>query len=414
MKEGLTLLKIWKRNLIVCWFGTFVTMLGMSQIAPIMPLYIRQLGVQNISAIEQISGIAFGITFIVSAIFSPIWGYAADKFGRKPMLLRASLGMAIVVGSMGLAQNVYQLIGLRILQGVITGYSTACITLIATQTEKEHIGWAMGVISTASVGSLLGPLLGGYLDEIFGLKFTFFLTGGLMLVAFIATLLFVKEDFISEEKKVLSMKELWKQLPDSSLVVTMFVTSFVLQLAYYSIEPIITVYITQLSTNTAHIALISGIVFSASGLASIIAAPRLGKLSDKIGPHKVILTALIVSGILFIPQAFVKNPWQLLGLRFLLGFATAGLAPSINTLLKKITPEALTGRIFGFNMSAFYLGTFGGSVFGGEIAAHFGIKYVFFITSSLLFLNAIWVYKKIYKKLNLIVKNRCAEEKLGI
>ncbi len=406
-------MKIWKRNLIVCWFGTFVTLVGMSQIAPIMPLYIRQLGVQNTGVIEQISGIAFGVTFIVSAIFSPIWGYAADKIGRKPMLLRASLGMAIVVGSMGLAQNIYQLIALRILQGVITGYSTACITLIATQTEKKHAGWALGVLSTASVsGSLLGPLIGGYLDEILGLQFTFFLTGGLMLVAFIATLLFVKEEFIKAEKKTLSTREVWKQLPDPSLIVTMFVTSFVLQLAYYSIEPIITIYITQLSTSTAHIALISGMAFSASGLASIIAAPRLGKLSDKIGPQKVMLTALIVAGVLFIPQAFVHNPWQLMGLRFLLGFATAGLAPSINSLLKKITPDNLTGRVFGFNMSAFYLGTFGGSVFGGQIAAHLGIKYVFFITSSLLFINAIWVYKKVFKKLNLIAKNRVMEEKI--
>ncbi|MBU3155754.1 multidrug efflux MFS transporter [Clostridium estertheticum] len=396
-------MKLWKRNLYVCWFGTFVTAIGMSQIAPIMPLYIRQLGIQNISAIEQISGIAFGATFIVSAIFSPIWGYAADKFGRKPMLLRASLGMAIVIGSMGLAQNVYQLIGLRILQGVITGYTTACITLIATQTEREHAGWALGVLSTASVtGSLLGPLFGGYMDEILGLKFAFFLTGGLMLVAFIATLLFVKEEFVREEKKILSMKEVWNQLPNSSLIVTMFVTSFVLQLAYYSIEPIITVYITQLSTNVAHIAFISGMVFSASGLASIIAAPRLGKLSDKIGPQKVMLVALIVAGVLFIPQAFVKNSWQLMALRFLLGFATAGLAPSINTLLKKITPDVLTGRIFGFNMSAFYLGTFAGSVFGGQIAARLGLIYVFFITSGLLLSNAIWVYFKVYKKVNVL------------
>jgi len=380
----------------------FVTSVGMSQIAPIMPLYIRQLGIHNISAIEQLSGIAFGVTYIVSAIFSPIWGYAADKIGRKPMLLRASLGMAIVIGSMGLAQNVYQLIGLRILQGAITGYSTACITLIATQTEKEQVGWALGVISTASVGSLLGPLLGGYLDEFFGLKFTFFLTGGLMLVAFIATFLFVKEEFVPREKKTLSMKEVWKQLPDSSLIITLFVTSFVLQLAYYSIEPIITVYITQISTNTAHIALISGMAFSASGLACVIAAPRLGKLSDKIGPQKVMLAALIVAGILFIPQAFARNPWQLMGLRFLLGFATAGLVPSINTLLKKITPEALTGRIFGFNISAFYLGGFSGAVVGGQIASHFGIKYVFFCTSGLLLLNAMWVYKKLFKKLNVL------------
>jgi len=394
-------LKIWKRNLIVCWFGTFVTLIGMSQIAPIMPLYIKQLGIHNVSAISQISGIAFGATFVVSAIFSPIWGYVADRFGRKPMLLRASLGMAVVVGSMGLAQNVYQLIGLRILQGVITGYSTACTTLVATQTEKKHAGWALGVLSTAFVsGSLLGPLVGGYLDEFLGLKFTFFLTGGLMLIAFFTTLFFVKEDFVpSEKKKVESAKELWKQLPNSNIIVTLFVSSFILQFAYYSVEPIITIYIGQLAGSLNHVALIAGMAFSASGLANIIAAPRLGKLSDRIGPQKVVLGALILAGIVFIPQAFVKNPWQLMALRFGLGIATAGLSPSINTLLKKITPEKFTGRIFGFNISAYYMGTFTGSVIGGQIAAHLGIKYVFFITSSLLFFNAIWVYRGVYKKL---------------
>lgn len=394
-------MKIWKRNLIVCWFGTFVTLIGMSQIAPIMPLYIRQLGIHNTSAIEQISGVAFGVTFVVSAIFSPIWGYAADKVGRKPMLLRASFGMAIVVGSIGFAQNVYELIGLRILQGVITGYSTACTTLIATQTEKEYAGWSLGVLSTAFVsGSLLGPLTGGYMDEFFGLKFTFFLTGGLMLVVFFTTLFFVKENFVPlEEKKVQSMKEIWKEIPCTGIISTLFISSFILQLAYYSIEPIMTVYISQLSRNLNHIALISGMAFSASGLASILAAPRLGKLSDKIGPQKVVLGALVFAGIIFIPQAFVKNPWQLMTLRFCLGIATAGLAPSINTLLKKITPQQFIGRIFGFNISAYYMGTFTGSVLGGQIAAHIGIKYVFFITSTLLFFNALWVYKRVYKKL---------------
>jgi MFS family permease len=317
------------------------------------------------------------------------------------MLLRASIGMSIVISTMGLAQNIYQLIGLRMLQGVVAGYSTACMTLIATQTEKEHSGWALGVLSTASIsGSLLGPLIGGYLDEIFGLQFTFFFTGILMLIVFILTLIFVKEDFIKSNKKVLSTKEVWKQLPDCHLIIVLFATSFILQLAFYSIEPIITVYISQLSRSSTHIALISGMAFSASGLASIIAAPRLGKLSDKIGPQKVMLASLIIAGLIFIPQAFVKNSWQLIILRFSLGFVTAGLAPSINTLVKKVTPENLTGRMFGFNMSAFYLGTFFGSLLGGQIASYFGIKYVFFITSALLLLNGLLVYEEICKKLD--------------
>jgi MFS transporter, DHA1 family, multidrug resistance protein len=176
----------------------------------------------------------------------------------------------------------------------------------------------------------------------------------------------------------------------------MFVTAFILQFALMSIQPIITVYITQMSQDTAHIALMSGMVFSASGLASMVAAPRLGKLSDRIGPQKVMLAALIVAGLVFIPQAFVQNAWQLMGLRFLLGLATAGLLPSINSLVKQISPDEITGRLFGYNQAAQFLGAFGGSVLGGEVAARYGIHYVFFLTSALLLINAVWVYKMVY------------------
>lgn len=391
---------IWKRNLIVCWFGMFVTGVGMSQIAPVLPLYIKHLGVENTALIEQYSGIAFGVTFIVSAIFSPIWGQAADKYGRKPMLMRASLGMAIVVFSIGLAGNVYQLIALRLLLGTITGYSTACTTLIAVQTEREHVGWALGTLSTSSIaGSLLGPMIGGYIADNLGLPNIFYITGVLMLIAFITTLLFVKESFVREDKKVLSTKTIWENVPNKSLTITLFITFFVLALALYSVEPIVTVYIAQLSSNTDHVALIAGMAFSISGLANIFAAPKLGRLSDKVGPQKVMLIALIVAGIIFIPQAFVKNPWQFIGLRFVLGLASAGLAPSVNTLIKKITPDSITGRVFGLNMSAMYLGAFAGPVIGGQVAAYWGIRYVFFMTSALLLINAVWVYFKVYRRI---------------
>jgi MFS transporter, DHA1 family, multidrug resistance protein len=393
---------IWKRNLTVCWFGMFMSSVGLSQIAPVLPLYINHLGVHNTASIAELSGFAFGATFIISAVFSPIWGSAADKYGRKPMLLRASLGMGIVIGSMGFAQNVYELIGLRLLQGVITGYGSACTALIATQTDKEHAGYALGTLSTASTaGSLIGPMIGGYLEESTGLQNVFFITGALLICSFVATALLVKESFTRQHKKVSPIKEIWGQVPEKSLTITLFVTFFVLSLAVYTMEPIITVYISQLTKNSSHVALLAGITFSASGLASIIAAPRLGKLSDKLGTQKVILAALIVAGIMFIPQAFVKNPWQLMMLRFILGLASAGLMPSINTLLKKITPDFLTGRVFGITMSAGYLGVFAGSTLGGQIAAYFGIRSVFIITGALLLMNAVWVYFKVYKKMSM-------------
>ncbi len=392
---------LWKRNLIVCWFGMFVTGIGMSQIAPVLPLFIRHLGVSDAGLINQLSGLTFGITFIVSAVFSPIWGHAADKVGRKPMLLRASLGMSVVIGCMGFAPNVPVLIGLRFLQGAITGYSTACTTLIATQTDKQHAGLALGTLSTANVaGALLGPTIGGFIEDNAGTPPVFFITGGLMFVAFLTTLLFVRENFVRDEKKAQSIRDIWNSVPEKGLTVVLAVTYFAITLGLYTIEPIVTVYVTQLSRGASHVALVAGMVFSASGLANIIAAPQLGRLSDRVGAHRVVLFALVAAGLIYIPQAFVTDPWQLMGLRFLLGLTLGGLNPSVNTLIKKITPGAITGRVFGFTISAGYLGVFGGSVLGGQLAAAFGIRSVFYVTSALLLCNAAWVYFNVYRRLN--------------
>lgn len=221
-----------------------------------------------------------------------------------------------------------------------------------------------------------------------------------MFVAFITVALFVKESFTPSAKKTISLKGVWESVPEKTLTLTMLVTFFILTVALCSVEPIITIYISQLSKNSNHIAILAGLAFSASGLANIIAAPRLGKLSDKIGVQKAMLIALIVAGLDFIPQAFVTNSWQLMGLRFILGLTSAGLIPAVNILIKKITPSEITGRVFGFNMSAGYLGVFGGAVLGGQVAAWCGIRYVFFITGALLLINAILVYFKVYKRMN--------------
>jgi len=383
----------------------FVTGIGMSQIAPVLPLYIKSLGVSDAGVINQLSGFAFGATFVVSALFSPIWGAAADRLGRKPMLLRASLGMSMVIFLMGFAPDVNVLIGLRLLQGTITGYGTACTTLIATQTDKDNAGFALGTLSTSNVaGSLMGPLIGGYIGDTAGMRPVFFITGALMFLAFLTTLAFVRENFVHEDKKARSMREVWGDVPEKNLTVMLSVTFFVITLALYSIEPIITIYVMQLTRGAAHVALIAGLAFSISGLANIIAAPFLGRLSDRKGPQKILFFALVAAGIFYIPQAFVTSAAQLICFRFLLGLTLGGLGPAVNTLIKKITPSVDTGRIFGFTMSAQYLGIFGGSVMGGQVSAFFGIPFTLLLSSALMLLNAAWVYFSVYRRIDISLK----------
>ncbi|MGL4990437.1 MAG: MFS transporter [Sarcina sp.] len=392
-------MEIWKRNLIVCWIGAFATAVGLSQLAPFLPIFIKELGVTSQKHIDIYSGIAFGVTYLVAGLFSPLWAKMSDRYGRKPILLRACLGMGVVIFLIGFSGNIYELLILRVVQGAVTGYTTACITLIATQTDKKHVGWALGVLSTATVsGSLIGPLLGGLLSEIFGIRYVFFIIGGVLMFVFLLTVLFVKEDFTPIKTNNLSIKKFWQALPNKSIIMVLFLTGFLLRISLFSIEPMMTEYITGLAGNIKDVALISGLAFSITGLGSVIASPILGKLSDKIGTKKIILIAVIASAIIYIPQAFVTNVWQLTGLRLILGFATAAIAPGINTMIKRATKTEFTARTLGFNMTFQYVGMFIGSFVGGQVAAMFGIKYIFFITSILLLINGFIIYKNIYKK----------------
>lgn len=392
-------MEAWKKNLYVCWFAVFVVSSGMSQMAPILPLYIEHLGSYSQEEVARWAGIIFGCNFVSLTIFSPIWGRFADKYGRKPMVLRASLWLSVIMICMGFAQNVYHLAALRLMQGALSGFQGAAITLVATETPKEKSGWALGTLFTGQVGgTLLGPLFGGYLSEFIGFHGTFFVIGSLCFLAFLATYFFVVETTVIKKDRLLSSRAVWQALPNPRLTVCLFITTMVMQLALLSIQPIITVYVSELAGTKSHVAVLAGAVFAASGLASMLAAPRLGKLSDRIGAQKVLLVALLAAAILFIPQAFVHTVWQLGVLRFLLGLTTAGLLPSINSLIRRSTPKEITGRIYGFNQSAQFLGMFTGSFLGGQIAAAAGIRYVFFLTGFLLMVNALWFYQMIYKK----------------
>jgi MFS family permease len=394
-------MEAWKKNLWVCYFAVFIVSIGMSQMAPILPLYIEHLGISDTESIERWSGIIFGCNFISLAIFSPIWGKYSDRYGRKPMALRASLWLSVIMFGLGLAQNVYQLALLRLIQGALSGFQGAIIPLIATQTPVEKSGWALGIIFTGQVsGALLGPLIGGYLSELVGYRQTFFIISAFCFLGFLALAAFVKEDHKPDKmKKNISISEVWHSLPNPQLIRCLFVTTFLLQFALISIQPILTVYISQLSPSANHIALIAGVVYSCSGLASMLTASRLGHISDHIGAHKVLLGALLLGGIVFIPQAFVTSPWQLGALRFGLGIATAGLLPSINSLIRQNTPKDALGRIYGLNQSAQFVGMFSGSFLGGTLAAWLGISHMFFITAAFLLIDAYWCYQKIYKDL---------------
>ncbi len=382
----------WRRNLFVCVFGSFTTLVSLSMLLPFLPLYVQQLGASSPAAVVQWSGVAFGATFFGTAITAPIWGRLADRFGRKPMLVRAAVGMAIVMSLIGMAHSVTELVVLRLIAGLVGGFASASIVMVGTQAPRDRAGWALGILSTGALaGNLIGPLIGGFLPSWVGIRGTFFVGGAVIAVAALLTIVLVREDFDRETdaKRHVDANATAATPVDPFVIGTLLVTAMMVLLANMSIEPIITVYIGELGVPTDHLARTAGMVMAASAFGSMLTAARLGALADRIGGWKVIIGCLIATGIVMVPQAFVTEWWQLAILRGLMGMTLAGLLPSIAKLVRHSVAEHHSGKTLGYLQSAQFSGQVIGPLIGGQIGAHVGLHAVFFVTGTLLILCAV-------------------------
>lgn len=379
----------WKRTLLILWIADFLGAMGMSLILPFLPLYIEQLGVHQTASVERWTGWIFSGQFIVSVFFQPLWGSLADKYGRKVMLLRAGFGMGIVTALMGLVTQPWQLLVLRIINGVFSGFMSMSVSLQASVTPNEQSGRALGNLQTGMVaGNLLGPLAGGILAEKIGYHHIFFLTGALLCIAGLLILFFVHEDHKPAAQTKQNNKVHWDLVKP---LVPVFIASFVTNLGMMSIEPLATVYAKTLY-HGMHLEFFAGLVVSITGLANLIGSPTLGRIGDKIGQKKVLAFALLMAALAFIPQALAGNMTTLLVGRFLLGLFIGGMVPSLNVLVKKLAPPEIQATVFGFNSSSLFLGNFVGPLLGSQVAATWGIRSVFYVTMTILIINSIAIF----------------------
>ena len=382
----------WRRNLAVCVFGSFTTLVSLSMLLPFLPLYVRQLGVSSQSAVIQWSGVAFSATFLGTAVTAPVWGRLADRFGRKPMLVRAAIGMAVVMSLIGLAHNVYELVGLRLIAGLVGGYASASTVMIGTQAPRERAGWALGILSTGALaGNLVGPLIGGLLPGWIGIRGTFFAGGAVIAVAALLTIAVVREDFQPARDArgragaaSGGLDSTTHRTTRRAAVAAILVTAMMVLLANMSIEPIITVYIGGLGVSAGHLARTAGLVMACSALGSVLTASRLGALADRIGSWNVIIVCLLGTALAMVPQAWVTHWWQLAALRVAMGMSLAGLLPSIGKLARQSVDERATGQMLGYLQSAQFSGQVFGPLVGGVIGVHLGLHSVFYVTAALL------------------------------
>ena len=387
-------METWKRTVYISLVCVFCTAFGVSQLAPILPLYFHDLGVQTPEAMSLWSGLATGATYIIVCLAAPFWGRVADKKGRKITLIRSSFGMALCNALIAFQTTPEGVVLIRLIQGLVSGFYSASITLIASETPIERTGWALGLLASANLaGSLIGPLLGGYIADTVGIRNDFIIVGALMGLAGMLATIFIHENYVPKPNpEKLSIRKLKEQIPEFNSIVALCVASFIYAICIMSLQPVISVYIKGIvPSNTENLAFIAGAVFSAMGIAQLMSSSPLGKLVDKIGPRKVLVVSLIYVGVLNIPQAYISDVYQLAIIRFLQGFGLGGMLPALNTYLSSKTPREFTGQVFSYNQSCLFFGYFLGSVGGASLMAWLGFTTLFWVSGGLFIISALWI-----------------------
>ncbi|GLB60009.1 MFS transporter [Cytobacillus sp. NCCP-133] len=385
------MIKQTKQNLMIMWFANFFVAGSMTMVLPFISLYIETFGDHSLTYVQHWSGWTFAITFVTAFLFSPIWGRVGDLFGRKKILILSGIGMGISIFLMGYVTHVWQLFFLRLFMGIFTGFIGMSQAFISTQTPKEIAGRVMGTLQTGSItGSLMGPLLGGVLADLFGYSDTFKWTS---LAIFLSALLvfFTKEMKVETqkgEKTRYSSKAVIQHIIRNPVLLTVMLISTLVQMAHFSIQPILSLYVSELH-GPENLAFFAGIAFSAAGAGNLLMARQWGKIGDQYGYIKILVILLFLAGIFYLPGGFVTNMWQLVLVRFALGVTIGGIIPVRIAYIRQEAPVAMQGEVLGYNTSLRFFGNIIGPIMGGLISGYLGFSAVFVVTSLLLILSGL-------------------------
>ena len=381
----------WKRNLWVIFIAELIVIMGFSFVTPFLPLYIQKVGNFSDKDAAFWSGIAGSAAGISMFLSSPIWGILADRMGRKPMVLRAMFGGGVVIAVTGLVHNVYAIVGLRFLQGLLSGTVAAASALVAAATPREKIAFAMGLLMVAVYGgNAVGPLIGGIIAEKAGFTATFLITGGILCIGGIIVTVFVAENFTPPAKHEMTSIAGMLRLAKSREILPILVVTLALNAGPGILSPILPLYIKQLnpggSAETA-----SGTAFFLMGLVATGSSFVAGRLGQRFSIKKILVISCIGTALLYLPPMLASNATQLLIFIATMGLLRGGMISSSSTLIALVAPPTQQGIAYGVNQSSSSLGGAIGPLIGGALAPLIGFKFIFAVTAGVFFLTGVLV-----------------------
>jgi DHA1 family multidrug resistance protein-like MFS transporter len=377
----------WERTLYIMFFAQLMTAVGFSSIFPFLPLYVKDLGSSTDASIELLSGLVFSAQAFTMMLASPIWGSLADRYGRKLMVVRSTIGGSILLLAMAYVQSAEQLVLLRAIQGAITGTLAASNALVAAIAPKERSGYAMGLL-TVAVGSgvAVGPLIGGAVADLYGYNAAFFVTSAMLFLSGVLVMIGVDEKFEPDENTEGSapgVLEMWVSLLKTKGLRVAYGIRFLSQLGRMMIVPITPLFVQELMGGTEGVNTVTGLVTGVYAGMLTLSSIYLGRLGDRVGHRRVVLISILLVALLYLPQSAVTKSWQLLVLLALVGAAMGGVIPMVSALMAGYSSSGEAGAVYGLDNSIRAAARSVAPLMGSIVALWFGLRGAFVATSAI-------------------------------
>lgn len=390
--------KLYIFSLCVVFTSSSYTML-----TPFLPLYLLDLGVGEHN-IELWSAAVFSVCFLVGGTMAPLWGKLADKHGQKAMAVRSALLLTIAYTIGGLVQSPEQLFLMRILQGFAIGYLPAVLSMVSSFAPKDKLGASLGTVQSAQlIGTVGGPLIGGSLSHLFGMRASFFIAGILLFIAFAITV-FMPSDKNESNKAAASKSSIFSDIKwsfsnhDLREILCIFLCFNAVMVA---IQPILPLFVAKLAGGFENnVEVLSGIACSLPPFLGAITSPMWGAFGQRRGFFFSMSIALGGAGLFIFLQGFVTSITGLLIVSGMMGLFIVGVMPGLNASLALATPPEFRGRGFGVMTMCGQYGSMLGPLVSGTIAHMLTLEIQFITSGSFLMLLCVYTMLRVRQKRN--------------
>jgi DHA1 family tetracycline resistance protein-like MFS transporter len=355
----------------------FVTILidviGMGVIIPVIPKLIEQLTGEGLSDAARYGGWLTFAYAIMQFLFSPVLGGLSDKFGRRPVLLFALLGLAIDYLFMAYAPTLAWLFVGRVIAGITGASFTTATAYIADISEPEKRAQNFGLIGVAfGLGFIVGPVLGGVFSQ-WGARVPFLVSAGLTFLNLIYGYFILPESLPADNRRNFEWKRAnpigsLKNLKKYPVVSGLILSLVLVYIAAHAVQSNWT-YFTMLKFKWSE-----AMVGYSLGFVGIMIAIVQGGLIrvtiPKLGQKNSVYAGLGLYAAGLALFAFAGAGWMMFAI--LIPYALGGICgPALQGIISQQVPMNEQGELQGALTSLMSLTTIGGPLIMNYLFAFF-------------------------------------------